>query len=44
MSYSLIEGVSSFAISTFDTDYILVKERDVLQAKMILERNGHIFE
>lgn len=37
-------GVSIFAISTFDTDYMLVKERDVLQAQMILERNGHIFE
>ncbi len=37
-------GVSIFAISTFDTDYMLVKEQDVLQAKMILERNGHVFE
>jgi hypothetical protein len=37
-------GVSIFAISTFDTDYMLVKERDLLQAKMILERNGHSFE
>jgi hypothetical protein len=37
-------GVSIFALSTFDTDYILVKERDILQAKMILERNEHIFE
>ena len=37
-------GISIFAISTFDTDYMLVKERDVLQAKMILERNGHVFE
>ncbi len=38
------DGVSIFAISTFDTDYILVKERDILQAKRILEQKGHIFE
>lgn len=37
-------GVSIFAISTFDTDYMLVKERDILQAKMILEGDGHSFE
>jgi uncharacterized protein len=37
-------GASIFALSTFDTDYILVKERDISQAKRILERNGHIFE
>ncbi len=37
-------GVSIFALSTFDTDYILVKEQDISQAKRILERKGHIFE
>jgi uncharacterized protein len=37
-------GVSIFAVSTFDTDYILVKERDISQAKLILEQNGHFFE
>jgi len=37
-------GVSIFALSTFDTDYILMKEQDISQAKRILERKGHIFE
>jgi uncharacterized protein len=37
-------GVSIFALSTFDTDYILVKEQDISEAKRILERKGQIFE
>jgi uncharacterized protein len=37
-------GVSIFALSTFDTDYILVKEQDISHSKRILERKGHIFE
>ncbi len=37
-------GVPILAISTFDTDYLLVKERDMVQAKMVLEQQGHIFE
>ena len=34
-------GISIFAISTFDTDYLLVKEQDLLRAKEALERAGH---
>lgn len=32
-----------FAISTFDTDYILVKEQHIDHAKSILEQKEHIF-
>ncbi len=34
-------GISLFAISTFDTDYILVKENDLPQAIRALEQAGH---
>jgi hypothetical protein len=34
-------GLSIFAISTFDTDYILVKARDLEAAMMALENAGH---
>jgi hypothetical protein len=34
-------GVSLFAISTFDTDYILVKEKDLAKAIRALEQAGH---
>ncbi len=34
-------GASLFAISTFDTDYILVKEKDLSQAIRALEEAGH---
>jgi hypothetical protein len=34
-------GLSIFAISTFDTDYVLVKARDLEQAVTALERAGH---
>jgi hypothetical protein len=36
--------VSIFAISTFDTDYILVKEALLQQAVGALRQNGHIVE
>ncbi len=36
-------NIPIFAISTYDTDYILVKEQDVSRAKLILERDGHTF-
>jgi len=29
--------------STFDTDYILIKEENVARAKIVLEENGHVF-
>lgn len=34
-------GLSIFAISTFDTDYVLVKARDLEAAVTALERAGH---
>jgi hypothetical protein len=34
-------GLSIFAISTFDTDYVLVKDRDLEAAVAALERAGH---
>lgn len=34
-------GLSIFAISTFDTDYVLVKDRDLEAAIDALERAGH---
>ena len=34
-------GVSIFAISTFDTDYVLVKEDDVAKAVEALRAAGH---
>ena len=36
-------GIPIFAISTFDTDYVLVKERDLSQAKEALEQAEHTF-
>jgi hypothetical protein len=36
-------GLSIFAISTFDTDYVLVKARDLEPAVAALERAGHRF-
>ncbi len=34
-------GVSGFTVSTFDTDYLLVKGRDFLRAQEALRRAGH---
>ncbi|MDN5326539.1 MAG: uncharacterized protein PWP41_1235 [Moorella sp. (in: firmicutes)] len=34
-------GISIFAISTFDTDYLLVKEKDLERAIQVLSREGH---
>jgi hypothetical protein len=36
-----LAGVSLFAISTFDTDYILVKEEDLAKAVDALRGAGH---
>ncbi|MBA7698577.1 MAG: ACT domain-containing protein [Calditrichaeota bacterium] len=33
--------VSIFAISTYDTDYILVREKDLEKAKQVLMASGH---
>lgn len=37
-------GVSIFAVSTFDTDYVLVKEENLERAVSALEGAGHVFE
>ena len=34
-------GVSIFALSTYDTDYILVKESDLESSRQALEHAGH---
>ncbi|MBA3496674.1 MAG: ACT domain-containing protein, partial [Gemmatimonadales bacterium] len=34
-------GLSIFAISTFETDYVLVKAADLEPAIRVLERAGH---
>ncbi|CAF1060403.1 unnamed protein product [Didymodactylos carnosus] len=36
-----VEKVSIFAISTYDTDYLLVKQTSLQLAVEILRRNGH---
>ena len=38
------EGVSAFAVSTFDTDYLLVREGDLGRAAGALEGAGHRVE
>jgi hypothetical protein len=35
------EAISIFAVSTFDTDYLLVKEQDYEKAVSILQSAGH---
>lgn len=35
--------ISLFAVSTFDTDYILVRAADVAQAQAVLTAAGHRF-
>ena len=35
------ENIGIFAISTFDTDYILVKEKDLESALTALRDNGY---
>ncbi|MBE3560391.1 MAG: ACT domain-containing protein [Ktedonobacteraceae bacterium] len=39
-----VNDIPIFAISTFDTDYILVKEPHVSRARKILEQQGHTFD
>ncbi|MEO8972140.1 MAG: ACT domain-containing protein [Ktedonobacteraceae bacterium] len=36
-------GIAIFALSTYDTDYILVKEDVLQQAVMVLRQHGHVF-
>ena len=35
-------GIGIFAISTYDTDYILVLDKDLDKAKNVLSQSGHI--
>lgn len=37
-------GISLFAISTFETDYLLVKEGSAAKAEEVLRREGHEVE
>ena len=34
-------GISIFAVSTYDTDYLLVSEEDLQEATQVLESAGH---
>jgi hypothetical protein len=34
-------GISVFAVSTFDTDYLLVKDKDLTAARDTLRQRGH---
>jgi len=34
-------GISIFAFSTYNTDYVLVKEKNLEQSKAVLEKSGH---
>lgn len=36
-------GVSIFSVSTFDTDYVLVKDSEAARAIGVLENGGHTF-
>ena len=36
-------GISIFALSTYDTDYVLVKKKDLNQAVSVLSAFGHTF-
>jgi hypothetical protein len=45
LTVSLAEaGISLFAISTFDTDYLLVREKDLTNALDALKRQGHAIQ
>lgn len=37
-------GIAIFALSTYDTDYILVKEPVLQQTIVVLQQRGHVFE
>lgn len=36
--------ISLFAVSTFDTDYLLIKDKDLSRAIAVLEASGHRFK
>ena len=35
--------ISIFAVSTFNTDYLLVKSHSIEKARLVLENSGHSF-
>jgi hypothetical protein len=35
-------GISIFALSTYDTDYLLVRDEDLAEARNILSESGHV--
>lgn len=35
------EGISIFCVSTYDTDYIMVREKELERAKAALEKGGY---
>lgn len=35
-------GIAIFAVSTYDTDYLLVSEEDLQEATQVLEAAGHV--
>ena len=37
-------GISVFVVSTFDTDYLLVKEGDLNRTVAVLQQHGHTVE
>jgi len=37
-------GISIFALSTYDTDYILVKESSVARAREVLAESGYLMK
>ena len=38
------EGIGIFAVSTYDTDYVLIKKENGAKAQMALKENGYIIE
>ncbi len=36
-------SISIFALSTFDTDYLLLPEKHLARAKLVLVQNNHLF-
>jgi hypothetical protein len=34
-------GISMFTVATYDTDYVLVKNQDIVRALEVLEQAGH---
>jgi uncharacterized protein len=37
-------GIALFALSTYDTDYVLVREKDMETASQVLSKAGHLVE